>query len=266
MVSTTDSKTACKICSSDAHEYGQAKILNQYQVTYFKCDNCGFVFTEEPYWLEEAYQESINRTDTGLVKRNVLFTRLTRLIITAYFDTSSRFIDYGGGYGLFVRLMRDAGYDFFWHDRYSDNLLAKGFEAERTSDPYEMATAFEVFEHLVDPMEDIDRILKYSNNILFSTILIPENRPKPNDWWYYGLEHGQHIALYSLETLKIIAQKKNLKLVSNNRNIHLLYSREKIGKLLFNLLSKNYFYFIAGMIFHKKSLILADHKKLMNRI
>jgi len=36
------------------------------------------------------------------------------------------FLDYAAGYGLFVRLMRDAGYNFRWSDLYCQNLL---FEA-----------------------------------------------------------------------------------------------------------------------------------------
>jgi hypothetical protein len=44
------------------------------------------------------------------------------------FDANNRFIDYGGGYGLFVRLMRDAGFDYYWFDKFCDNVLSKGFE------------------------------------------------------------------------------------------------------------------------------------------
>jgi len=33
------------------------------------------------------------------------------------------FLDYAAGYGLFVRLMRDAGYNFRWSDLYCQNLL-----------------------------------------------------------------------------------------------------------------------------------------------
>ncbi len=48
-------------------------------------------------------------------------------------------------------------------------------------------------------------MLKISRNILFTTTLLPSPMPQPGTWWYYGLEHGQHISFYSLETLQSIA-------------------------------------------------------------
>ncbi len=50
---------------------------------------------------------------------------------------------------MFVRLMRDNGFDFYRSDRQCENLFAKGFEASLDVSPsYELLTAFEVFEHL----------------------------------------------------------------------------------------------------------------------
>ncbi len=40
------------------------------------------------------------------------------------------FLDYAGGYGVFTRLMRDIGFDFYWHDPYTQNLFANGFEKD----------------------------------------------------------------------------------------------------------------------------------------
>jgi len=37
------------------------------------------------------------------------------------------FLDYAAGYGLFVRLMRDAGYNFRWSDLYCQNLFVRGW-------------------------------------------------------------------------------------------------------------------------------------------
>ena len=49
----------------------------KYQIDYFFCKNCGFLQTEKPYWLEEAYKDSINDSDTGYLQRNVLFSKKT---------------------------------------------------------------------------------------------------------------------------------------------------------------------------------------------
>lgn len=248
----------CKICRSRVSEFSKAKLLQKYLVGYYKCDTCGFVFTEKPYWIKEAYRDSINITDTGLVARNLNFIKLTRLIIMLCFDSNAKFLDYGGGYGLFVRLMRDAGFDFYWVDRYSRNLLSRGFEYSTKHIPYEMVTAFEVFEHMRDPMAYFSQILNYSDNILFSTFLLPKSNPKPGEWWYYGLEHGQHISFYSLKTLMIIAKKMNRYLYSNNKNIHLISNKNNLGKTFFKLISSKFLYLPLGTIARKKSLTKRD--------
>ncbi|MDM9385348.1 hypothetical protein QUB80_32355 [Chlorogloeopsis sp. ULAP01] len=40
-------------------------------MTYYFCEESGLLKTEKPYWLDEAYQEAIADTDTGLVRRNI---------------------------------------------------------------------------------------------------------------------------------------------------------------------------------------------------
>ena len=61
----------CKICSSKMNTFNMAIILNKYNVQYYRCYNCGYICTEEPYWLEEAYSSAIANTDIGLISRNV---------------------------------------------------------------------------------------------------------------------------------------------------------------------------------------------------
>jgi len=36
-------------------------------------------------------------------------------LMQQYFDADGAFLDYGGGYGLVVRLMRARRFDFRWH-------------------------------------------------------------------------------------------------------------------------------------------------------
>lgn len=224
----------CLICQNTTDVYTSAVVLNKYNVTYYCCPNCDFIQTESPYWLVEAYKESINKTDTGILKRNSYLARVTSTLIYFFFDRKKKFLDFAGGYGILTRHMRDYGFDFYWKDKYSDNLFAKGFEFNNI-DNVELLTSFEVFEHFVDPMKEIELMLKYSRNILFSTFLLPKRKPLPEEWWYFGLEHGQHISIYSYKTLKYIANKKNLNLYSNGKNVHLL-TEKKISLLLFKIL------------------------------
>lgn len=143
----------CKICRNPVYLLTKAKILNKYWVDYFRCDSCGFIFTEEPYWLAEAYSEAINKSDLGLVDRNIRLSYALMPLLKMAFNADGKFVDYGGGYGLLVRIMRDRGFDFYRYDQYCENIFAKGFDITETEakGQFEMITAIEVFEHLVDP-------------------------------------------------------------------------------------------------------------------
>ena len=228
----------CKICGSSASLSFSKQLLKKYLVNYFKCNNCGFIQTEDPYWLEEAYTSAITSLDIGLLYRNLFNLPVTSAIIYRYFNSSSKFIDYGGGYGIFTRIMRDKGFKYFRQDIYCENLFAKHFDINDFDgdSKYEMLTAFEVFEHLPDPDAGLKKMLDYSDNILFSTELIPKKSIIEKEWWYLAPETGQHIAFYSKESLAILAKKNDLNLYTNGTTLHLL-TRKKVNPLFFKLLT-----------------------------
>jgi len=226
----------CKICGGNLNKVFSAIVLKKYSIDYFKCDNCGFIRVEEPYWLEEAYKSPINVSDTGLVLRNLYLSRKVAVLLYFLFGRNEKYLDYAGGYGLFTRLMRDIGFDFYHYDPYTENLFAKGFEAN-IGKKYSAITTFETFEHFVNPLEEIEKMLAFSENIVFTTELLSNELPKPNEWWYYGLEHGQHVSFYSFKTLSYIANKYGLYFISNER-IHLFSKR---------VISNNYYKYLLKM-------------------
>lgn len=198
----------CKICSQENNSIFNGKILKKFEVKYYYCSHCNFLQTEEPYWLDEAYSESINISDTGYMQRNINLSKKLTILLRLFFDQNAKFLDYAGGYGVFVRLMRDDGFDYYWDDKFTTNLFSRGFEYNK--EVIEAITTFESFEHFVNPLEEIEKMLKISKTVIFSTELLPNNIPEPKDWWYYGLDHGQHISFYNEYTFQFIANKYGL--------------------------------------------------------
>jgi Methyltransferase domain len=226
----------CNICNSNLKYIFSAKVLGKYYVAYFHCDQCKLLQTEYPYWIEEAYSNTAIGLDTGVIFRNNYLASQTAVLLYFLFDSQSVFLDFAGGYGILTRMMRDLGFDFTWSDLYATNLFAKGFEYQENQ-KVELLTAFECFEHFVNPLEEIEKLLQITDNILFTTELLPTQIPNPQEWWYYALDGGQHISLYSLETLQFIANKYNLNLLTDKRFIHLL-TKKNIPDLLFKSLIK----------------------------
>lgn len=228
----------CKICDNDNDFIFFGKILNKYNIKYYYCSNCGFLQTEEPYWLEESYAESINITDTGILQRNISLSKIVSVLIYFLFNKNKKFLDYAGGYGIFTRLLRDIGFDFYWYDPYCKNLVSRGFEYN--NEDIELMTTFETFEHFDNPMIEIEKMLTITKNIIFTTEILQDPIPKPENWWYYGLEHGQHISFYSIKTLEYIAKKYNLKFYTNNYNLHIFTNKNFLIENLSLLVNDNH--------------------------
>jgi len=252
----------CRICSSETRAFGRGTIRGKHAIAYYQCGACGFVQTDEPVWLTEAYAEAINHSDIGLVRRNLMLSIQSSVVISAFFDHRKKFIDFGGGYGLLVRMMRDRGYDFHRLDAHCANLFARGFDAEPVgTGKYELLTAFEVFEHMTDPVAAVADMLSYSSSILLSTELVTVPAPQPDAWWYYGLDHGQHVSFFTPQSLRIIAERFGLNLYTNSRSLHLL-TRKKISPGTFALLSRYKVARLIDLVLPERSLLPVDYRTL----
>jgi hypothetical protein len=221
----TAERRACGLCGSEARRVCTQRLLEQHDVDYFLCSVCELLQTEQPYWLEQAYTEAISQLDTGAVQRNQSAARITELL-AAIVDIAptSTCLDYGGGHGVFVRMMRDTGFDFRWFDTYAENLYAGGFEGEPSAH-HALVTAFEVLEHFADVRADIDSLFAgRPDHVLVGTVLHRGHQP---GWWYYLLESGQHVAFYSPRTLEWIAERFGYDVCIGNE--YSLFTKRRLG-------------------------------------
>ncbi len=148
----------CRLCGGATEAFGETAVLGRHRATYLRCAACGYVFVEDPHWLAEAYADhAIAALDTGIVMRNLWLADAVDALLRWRFRGVRTALDWGGGTGLFVRLMRDRGHDFRWSDPHCENLFALGFEADEQQ-PFDLVTCFEVVEHLTDPLPAFERL------------------------------------------------------------------------------------------------------------
>lgn len=202
------------------------KILEKYSIAYYKCNCCGFLQTEKPYWLAEAYSDTIPKSDEGILRRNIYFADKVERVIRKHFDVHANYLDYGGGYGFFTRMMRDRGLQFWHTDLFCKNLFRYDAELGRN---YEMITAFEVFEHLENPLTEFKKLIEQhsASSILFSTAMQPVGL---HEWDYLSLADGQHISFLSPKTLAYMAGQLGVKYFTSG-NLHLLTTKELVNPL-----------------------------------
>ncbi|QHS54722.1 class I SAM-dependent methyltransferase [Mucilaginibacter sp. 14171R-50] len=212
-----------KITGGDTELLFTAKVLQKHDVKYYICKETGFIQTEEPYWLDEAYSSAITKLDVGLVNRNLLLADIANDLIIKFFNYRGVFLDNAGGYGLFTRLMRDKGFDFYSSDKYCQNLFAEYFDLNSLPQGthFEMVTAFEVFEHLTNPVDEIKQIYQFSDNMLFTTELQPDAPSDLKNWPYIATETGQHIAFYNIPSLQYLAKLYGCNFYTNGKSVHL---------------------------------------------
>ncbi|EMI19712.1 methyltransferase type 11 [Rhodopirellula maiorica SM1] len=254
----------CLVCNGRSESFARATILGRHEIEYFRCVDCEFIQTETPYWLDEAYDSAIVSTDVGLVGRNEAFAKIVDRTLRLVMPGIESGVDYGGGYGMFTRMMRDRGHDFSHYDPYCENLFAQGYEVQPGAQQFDLATAFEVFEHMADPHQDLKTLDSLGANWIISTRIVPDPAPQPDQWWYYVLEGGQHIALWSHRALQSIASQYKRHLTVTRRGMH-LFSQQKVNPFLVRSVVRNRSIRVFDGFRKRKSLLQADAKRAIER-
>jgi hypothetical protein len=265
-----DANMKCPICLGAMEVCFTARVLNKYNAQYEVCKECGFLRAHEPHWIEEAYSSAIALADTGLVMRNIAIVhKLANVVYWVLNERGDgRYLDVAGGYGMLTRLMRDIGFDFYWNDKYSKNLLALGFEYKQSYGACRVASAIEVLEHVTDPVSFIEETFAFSgaNALLFTTELYEGAPPKPDAWWYYAFSTGQHIGFFQRRTLVALADRLGLHFASAN-GIHVL-SKTTVNKRLLGVVTGRWFSGIALWWVRRclGSKTMTDHHLMLHKI
>lgn len=257
----------CRVCGRAADRVHQLTVLGRLPVGYYFCPHCGFMQTERPYWLEEAYSSAIAASDTGLVMRNVALAARLAAVLHSTFGREATFVDAGGGYGMLTRLMRDLGFDYYWDDPYCTNLFASGHEAGDRA-RFDAVTAFEVMEHVSDPLQFVrDTLARFgARTFVFSTQLFEGAPPAPGAWPYYSPETGQHVAFYQRRTLDHLAAALGMRAHSAGF-FHVITDRDNLPAWKFRALAGRWSVALTPWIRRRRGgLTVRDRDRALARL
>src|SRR5262249_4058274 len=65
------SKAVSPMSGSDSRLLFRHEVLGKYQADYYYDEQIGYIFVQEPHWLDEAYSEAISPMDTGILASGI---------------------------------------------------------------------------------------------------------------------------------------------------------------------------------------------------
>ena len=209
---------ACRACGGSLRFSFDVKVLGDTPATYHSCMSCDSLMVLEPHWLERSYATTLfPDPDSGALRRTLYVNRyIRRMRGVGLLPRKYRSLDYGSGLGMLVALQLDRDAAARGFDRYAEPRFAQLECGKELPDgPFDLITAVEVFEHLLDPVEVLTSLrqrLAPRGIVLISTELYQRSRfPDPSRWPYLALEHGQHVTLFTREGLRRTAQSAGLR-------------------------------------------------------
>lgn len=221
-------KPKCKICDSQTYVYGVAdfnKSCNDtseldyigYPIHYFKCLNCGLIFTDEfNLWTHEDFANHIYNDDYIKVDPEYVDVRpnFTATWLSPMLDKSLSVLDYGSGNGKTAKLLVQQGFNVKTWDEYSN-------PNDKPNELFDIIVAIEVLEHTTYPFTTLDTIVQYMkpNSKFIFTTMTNDNLKHREMHWYISPRNG-HVTIHSKKSLELLFAKYGMVINHNNDNLH----------------------------------------------
>lgn len=201
----------CRLCDGESKWVFSKTLFENLIVGFYQCEKCQSLETENPYWLDRSYADTTLIPDIRTLQRVMRMKSLVYyLFIILRMSNSDAILDWGGGNGMLVRLLRNMGVDSYLLDAYVKNYYAVGYE-HKDGRKYKMITAFQVLEHFNEPAKELNDILKLEPQyFLITTGLYTSQGPN----WEYLNAYGRHIFIYSDKARRYIAHRHGYHIIT----------------------------------------------------
>jgi glycosyltransferase involved in cell wall biosynthesis len=194
----------CRLCSKPVRFMYRNVAPGRQGVGYHQCSGCGALQTDDPQGLRQPHAETV-KTD-ALLASHTLFNvfALPRLLDVLKVRADDTAVDYGGGAGLFARLMRDLGYNFHLCDPHGSAEYMQNYVVNEFPRKWRVVTLFNVASRFVNPQQDWAQVFACDPDWVIGNT--PIYAQQDADWTELTHDEGRPAFYYSLESLAHIAR------------------------------------------------------------
>ena len=197
-------------------------------VPYFRCTDCGFIFTThmDNWDKDNLFGTLIYNKDYPRIDGTYNGTRAGRICNLFYLAFADHFkhlefLDYGGGLGLQSALVGAFG------AKRSHTFDTFAQNAQRPAGNFNVVSCVEVIEHAIHPkamVEDLVRFANPDNGLIFiTTECLPDDIDvQKTKWWYVNPRVG-HVSFYPKPILEKLFAEHGYKMAHVANHTHIAY-------------------------------------------
>ncbi len=197
-------------------------------VSYLRCASCGFMFTSffddwtDADFSDRIYNAEYLRADPPFEEeRPARLAEYLAAVLAEHLGSISM-LDFGSGAGRMMELLRARGLTGgVAYDRYHA-------EGPAPTGPFDLVTAFEVVEHVVDQvalLQSLCALVAEGGVLVLSTLLQPADIGDLGAEWWYACPRNGHLAFHTSESLAGLLGQFGFELRSLSRELHVAFRR-----------------------------------------
>lgn len=192
----------CKLCHSETElAFSKATPAGK-SISYYQCKSC---FSLQTYFKGSSNKEKFEPSKVSKTLKS--FFCLPQLLEILEVKKEKFCLDIDSSSGLFTRLMRDMGFNFYaCHDK-TKEIFSQGFSDKKLEQNYHLLTLLNVVEFFKDPDKEWKSVFDLDPEwVLIST---PIYLNQGSDWKNLTLPQARDQLFYSADALAQVAQKYN---------------------------------------------------------
>ncbi len=209
MMAHMQTNLACPMCESK--HLISTGVVESFE--FFSCQQCDLTFTPQPRaQAEHIYEARHGDTSQGVpTTRWADTTFLEPLWQHLNPNRPQNILDFGCGRSVVPEQLRAQGHEVIGIDIYPpeqprpDRLTGNLLDLALASDRFDLAYAFQVFEHLPKPrpfLEELLRVTRVGGLVMIHTDMeVPEREAGFEHWWY--VLPPQHCTFYRHRTFEL---------------------------------------------------------------